>query len=127
MILVNKPPTTDNVANIVNGINGPYDFVVLMYGAHKNHALAHTDAENCNVFCRSVSTSSDVQVVRIDKDDDVAIFMAIHGNISSATIWVKYTDENGNEIKRKTFTSNSCFDSYNRLVSSKLNKRTIQL
>ncbi len=92
MTQVNIPPTTDNVANIVSGINGPYDFVVLMYGAHTNHARAHTDAENIRVFWRSVSTNSDVQVVKIDSDDEVAILMAIHGNISNATIWVKYTE-----------------------------------
>lgn len=62
-----------------------------MYGAQRNQALAHTDAENCNVFWRSVSTSSDVHVVKIDSDDEVAILMAIHGSISNATIWVKYT------------------------------------
>lgn len=98
MTLVSKPPTTDNVANIVSGINGPYDFVVLIYGAHRNQALAHTLAENCKVFWRSGSTNSDVHVVKIDNDDDVAILMAMHGNISKATIWAKNT-----AYKRKIF------------------------
>lgn len=92
MTLISKPPTTDNVANIESGINGPYDFVVLMYGAHKNHALAHTDAENCKVFWRSASTNSGVHVVKMDNDDDVATLIAMHGSISNATIWVKYTE-----------------------------------
>lgn len=102
---MSSPPTTDNVANIVSGINGPYDFVVLIYGAHTNHALAHTDAENSKVFWRSTSTNSDEHVVKIDNDEDVAILMAIHGSISSATIWVKNTEDKNVKLRKKSFRS----------------------
>lgn len=147
MMLVSMPPTTAKVANVVKGINGPYDFIVLMYGAHKNHARAQTDAENCRVFCRSVSTSSDVHVVNMDNDDDVAILMARHGNISRATICVKYTGgrRSGdklrpdrkkllivprlhNIIREKNVTwERWSTATYNRWVSSTLGMRSFQM
>lgn len=86
------PPTTDNVANIDSGTKVPNALAEFMKGAHKNQALAHTFAEKTNVFWRSAQTNSEVHVVKMDNDDDVAILIAIHGNISNATIWVKYTE-----------------------------------
>lgn len=85
------PPMMANVAKIVNGILVPYDFVTPINGAHRNHARAHTAAENISVFFLAPSTKSAVQVVRMQSDEEVAIFIATHGIISSATMWYSFT------------------------------------
>lgn len=87
------PPMMANVANIVKGILVPYSFVAPINGAHRNHARAHTDAENKRVFFLAPSTKSAVHVVKMHNDEEVAIFIATHGIISSATMWYSFTME----------------------------------
>lgn len=77
MSIVMKPPMMDIVDKAVWGMNCPKMFVAPMKGAHSSHILAQTIVEKAIILFFSAQTSSVVQVVRIDKVHEIAIFVPI--------------------------------------------------
>lgn len=93
MTTINRPPTTLNVAKIVNGKTTSYVRSTNINGAQRNQARAHTVEEKTRIFFRSAHTNSTVHTVRTHIPIEVAVFIANVGAISKATTCVSCTKQ----------------------------------
>lgn len=75
--IVMKPPITDITPKAVWGTNCPKIDVAPIKGAHSSQILAHTIVEKAHMRFLSADTNSVVQVVRMARVLEMAIFVPI--------------------------------------------------
>lgn len=83
--VVKTPPTIDNEAKAVCGTKVPKTTVAPIKGAPRRHKRAQQIVENEHILRFSTETNSMVQVVKMAKVLEIAIFEIMAVNINKAT------------------------------------------
>lgn len=83
--MLNRPPVMAREAKAVCGINWPKTTVAPINGAPNSQKRAQHIVEKAQIFFFSLLTNSTVQVVKMAKVQDMAIFDIMAVNINKAT------------------------------------------
>lgn len=80
-----RPPTIAKEAKAVCGTSWPKTMVAPINGAPNSQKRAQQMVEKAHIFLLSLLTNSTVQVVTMDRVQEMAIFEIMADNISKAT------------------------------------------